>query len=205
MIGVGENIYIPLRFALAFGEKTKVQTTTRSPIFAKNEKSYPIKQKCKFTLPDSNGIDQYVYNLSDIEAEQIIVIAESVKENATWFPLLTHLETFAPVTWISLTVPYKEENKMKLHTNELVKTSYSPDDITFLLKDLSNVQIEASTETRENSFQHGSHYAESLPIEYRPTAEYTKIYYQALEDSADRRCTISWYFNKTSEKICRHR
>lgn len=107
VLGVGENIYIPLRFALAFGEKTKVQTTTRSPIFAKNEKSYPIKQKCKFTLPDSNGIDQYVYNLADIEAEQIIVIAESVKENATWFPLLTHLETFAPVTWVSLTMPYE--------------------------------------------------------------------------------------------------
>lgn len=74
---------------------------------------------------------------------------------------------------------------MKLHTNELVKTSYSPDDITFLLKDLSNVQIESSIETREKSFQNGSHYAESLPIEYRPTAEYTKVYDQALEDSAD--------------------
>lgn len=107
VIGIGENIYIPLRFAFAFGEKTKVQTTTRSPILAKNEKSYPIKQKCKFTLPDSNGIDQYVYNLSDIEAEQIIVIAESVKENTTWFPLLTHLENFAPVTWLSLTKPYE--------------------------------------------------------------------------------------------------
>lgn len=74
---------------------------------------------------------------------------------------------------------------MKLQTNELVKTSYSPDDITFLLKDLSNVQIESSIETREKSFQNGAHYAESLPIEYRPTAEYTKVYDQALEDSAD--------------------
>ncbi|WP_229677374.1 phosphoribosyltransferase domain-containing protein [Psychrobacillus lasiicapitis] len=108
VIGVGENIYFPLRFALAFGEKTKVQTTTRSPIFAKNEKSYPIKQKCKFTLPDSNGIDQYIYNLAEVEAEQIIVIAESVKEKTTWFPLLTHLENLAPVTWISLTMPYEE-------------------------------------------------------------------------------------------------
>ncbi|WP_246096881.1 phosphoribosyltransferase domain-containing protein [Psychrobacillus soli] len=107
VIGVGENIYIPLRFALALGEKTKVQTTTRSPIYAKNEKLYPIKHKCKFTLPDSNGIDQYVYNLSDVEAEQIIVVAESVKESTTWFPLLTHLETFAPVTWISLTMPFE--------------------------------------------------------------------------------------------------
>ncbi|GGA33196.1 cysteine protease StiP family protein [Psychrobacillus lasiicapitis] len=74
---------------------------------------------------------------------------------------------------------------MKLHTNELVKTSYSPEDITFLLKDLSNVQIESSIESREKSFQSGSHYSESLPIEYRPTAEYVKVYEQALKDSAD--------------------
>lgn len=107
VIGVGENIYIPLRFALAFGEMTKVQTTTRSPILAKNETSYPIKQKCKFALPDANGIDQYVYNLAHVEAEQIIVIAESVKDKITWFPLLTHLETCAPVTWISLTKPFE--------------------------------------------------------------------------------------------------
>ena len=55
VIGMGENIYIPQRFALALGEQTTVQTTTRSPIFAKNENNYPIKYKSKFTLPDSNG------------------------------------------------------------------------------------------------------------------------------------------------------
>ena len=107
IIGIGENIYIPQRFALKFGSQTKVQTTTRSPIFAKNEKSYPIKHTCKFILPDSNGIDQYLYNLSDVEVEQIIVIAESVSNQASWFPLLTHLESIAPVTWLSLTLPNK--------------------------------------------------------------------------------------------------
>ena len=107
VIGMGENIYIPQRFALALGEQTTVQTTTRSPIFAKNENNYPIKYKSKFTLPDSNGIDQYLYNLQDVGADQIIVIAESVNDQSTWFPLLTHLETIAPVTWLSLTPPNK--------------------------------------------------------------------------------------------------
>ena len=79
VIGIGENIYIPQRFALALGEQTTVQTTTRSPIFAKNENNYPIKYKSKFTLPDSNGVDQYLYNLQDVGSDQIIVIAESVK------------------------------------------------------------------------------------------------------------------------------
>jgi hypothetical protein len=75
---------------------------------------------------------------------------------------------------------------VKLDTFGLVKTSYRAEDITFLLKDLSNVQIESSVEMREKSFQLGSHYAESLPIEYRPTAAYTDLYYQALKDSSDR-------------------
>ena len=75
---------------------------------------------------------------------------------------------------------------MKLNVSELVKTSYRSEDITFLLKDLSNVQIESSNETREKSFQQGNHYFESLPIEYRPSAAYTQLYHQALRDTSDR-------------------
>ncbi|WP_260858032.1 cysteine protease StiP family protein [Bacillus sp. FJAT-22090] len=74
---------------------------------------------------------------------------------------------------------------MKLNTTDLVKTSYPPEDITFLLKDLSDVKIESSVENREKSFQQGNHYAESLPIEYRPSTEYTHLYHQALRDSSD--------------------
>ena len=109
VIGLGENIYIPLRFALTFGNNTKVQTTTRSPILAKTEELYPIQHKCKFMLPDSNGINQYLYNLSEIDAEQIIVISESVQDPTTWFPLLSYLETLAPVSWLSLTLPARGE------------------------------------------------------------------------------------------------
>lgn len=110
IIGVGENIYLPLRFALSFGPNTKVQTTTRSPILAKTEGSYPIQHKCKFALPDSKGIDQYLYNLSKIDADQIIVISESVQDQASWSPLLSYLETLAPVSWVSLTLPNRGEN-----------------------------------------------------------------------------------------------
>lgn len=106
VIGIGENIYIPHRLALKLGQHTKVQTTTRSPVFADNKDTYPIKHKCKFFLPDSHGIDQYLYNLPDVKADQIVVIAESVSDQATWLPLLTYLESFAPVTWLSLTVPH---------------------------------------------------------------------------------------------------
>lgn len=74
---------------------------------------------------------------------------------------------------------------MTINTDGLVKSSYSKEDITFLLKDLSDVQIESSVESREQLFQTGSHYSETLPIENRPTSEYTELYQQAMQDSAD--------------------
>lgn len=107
VIGLGENIYIPCRIALALGKHTKIQTTTRSPIFAKNKENYPIKNKCKFILPDSNNIEQYLYNLTEHEFEQILVVAESVKNKDTWSPLLNYLQSKGPVTWLSLTAPTK--------------------------------------------------------------------------------------------------
>ncbi|MBG9769859.1 cysteine protease StiP family protein [Bacillus vallismortis] len=61
--------------------------------------------------------------------------------------------------------------------------SYPEEDVTFLLKDLSAVSIEKSTEEREKSIQSGIHYSEMLPIEYKPTDEYMKLFYASLEDS----------------------
>ena len=48
--------------------------------------------------------------------------------------------------------------------------SYPADDVTWLLKDLSGVALEAPVEEREAAVQAGTaHYAESLPIEYQPS------------------------------------
>lgn len=67
-----------------------------------------------------------------------------------------------------------------LKTDHLVKTSYSPEDITFLLKDMSKIQIESNIDNREKAFSLGQHYSESLPIEYRPSPEYLRLYNQAM-------------------------
>ena len=60
--------------------------------------------------------------------------------------------------------------------------SYSEDDVKFLLKDLSGVQLEGSTETREKRIQSGEHYSETLPVEYQPPEEYLKLFHQTLHD-----------------------
>lgn len=110
IIGIGENIYIPQRLALELGANTRVQTTTRSPIFPAEHASYPIKSKIKFKLPDSSGMNQYLYNLEEVKADRIIVVAESVRDRESWAPLLTHLHALAPVTWVALTSEEKQVN-----------------------------------------------------------------------------------------------
>jgi hypothetical protein len=66
-------------------------------------------------------------------------------------------------------------------------SSYAPDEVGWLLQDLSDVELEAPTEEREEAIQSGgAHYAESLPVEYQPSPEYERLFHQALEVSASR-------------------
>lgn len=64
--------------------------------------------------------------------------------------------------------------------------SYPEQDVTFLLKDLSSIEMEKSTEERERSIQSGAHYSEMLPIEYKPTESYMTLFYQSLEESKEK-------------------
>lgn len=68
--------------------------------------------------------------------------------------------------------------------------SYAAQDVTWLLKDLSDVSLEADTAVRERAIQSGAaNYAESLPVEYSPTPEYQGLYGQALERAGERIAT----------------
>ncbi|MCS0638266.1 phosphoribosyltransferase [Streptomyces sp. LP05-1] len=66
-------------------------------------------------------------------------------------------------------------------------SSYDPEEVGWLLQDLSAVTLEAPTEEREEAIQSGgAHYAESLPVEYQPSPEYQRLFRAALDDSAAR-------------------
>ena len=62
-----------------------------------------------------------------------------------------------------------------------VKTSYTPDDVILLLKDVTGLVEPQSTEERERLIQSGRHYCEMLPIEYVPTEKYMQVYEEALK------------------------
>ena len=64
---------------------------------------------------------------------------------------------------------------------EMMFSTYKPDDVIILLKDISGLVKPQSTEEREKLIQSGKHYSEMLPIEYEPSEAYLKTYYNALE------------------------
>ncbi len=60
--------------------------------------------------------------------------------------------------------------------------TYQKEDVIFLLKDLSGIVLEDSTENREKQMQSGGHYSESLPIEYQPPQKYVSLFWKTLEE-----------------------
>ncbi|EIT86200.1 hypothetical protein A374_06361 [Fictibacillus macauensis ZFHKF-1] len=64
--------------------------------------------------------------------------------------------------------------------------SYPQEDVTFLVKDLSDIEMERGTKEREAAIQSGTHYSEMLPIEYEPTAEYMALYHESLTRNASK-------------------
>ena len=62
----------------------------------------------------------------------------------------------------------------------LVKTSYSTEDVTLLLKDISGEVTPLPTEQREMLNQTGTHYSEMLPLEYKPTEEQMKKFEEII-------------------------
>lgn len=65
--------------------------------------------------------------------------------------------------------------------------SYAPDEVKWLLKDLSEVALEGDVADREQRIQAGlAHYAETLPVEFQPDAAYQELFGRVLAESAPR-------------------
>jgi len=64
--------------------------------------------------------------------------------------------------------------------------SYEPGDVTLLLTELRAEGLELPTAHREQLLREGGHYAETLPIEYQPTARYEALFAQLLAATTDR-------------------
>ncbi len=83
-----------------------------------------------------------------------------------------------------------------------MKSSYKPNDVTILLKDITGLIEPLDSSVRERLIQGGTHYSEMLPKEYPPSERYLSAYKDALYRYAD---ITAEAVGRVSDKIYRDR
>lgn len=202
VLGFEELMYAPLRLALELERsgaalEVRYSTTTRSPVLAVDDPGYAIRTRLVFPAHDEPADgpgERYAYNVADGGFDAVVAVVDSAADTAALHApdgLLAQLAAHIPHVVLAVVpshLPAPEREPMlpkPLRGPEF--SSYAPDEVGWLLQDLSDVELEAPTEEREEAIQSGgAHYAESLPVEYQPSDAYQELFHAALETSAAR-------------------
>ncbi|WP_329339687.1 phosphoribosyltransferase [Streptomyces sp. NBC_00663] len=200
ILGFEELMYAPLRLAreleqVAQGAEITYSTTTRSPVLAVDDPGYAIRSRIVFpahdTPADGPG-DRYAYNIAGAGFDVVVAVVDSTADTPELHAadgLLAQLAETAPHILLAVVPSYVPERPPMLPEplRGPAFSSYAPDEVGWLLQDLSDVTLEAPTEEREEAIQSGgAHYAESLPVEYQPSEQYQQLFHTALDESATR-------------------
>ncbi len=204
VLGFEEFMAAPLLVARAWADAepaaiVRFSTTTRSPALALDSIDYPLRTALTLasgeTLPPDDAGVRFAYNVAppqDAPAWDRIVAcfddqtfaASGQARTALLSQLVVcadQVDLMEVPTFVPLTAALPDVLRGPGFG------SYSAEEVGWLLKDLSDVPLEAPTANREREIQSGrAHYAESLPIEYQPDAAYTALFHQAVVESASR-------------------
>ncbi|OZE32407.1 hypothetical protein CH256_12235 [Rhodococcus sp. 05-2254-6] len=194
VIGHEELMYLPLRLAAALqerGHSALFQTTTRSPAYVLDLPGYPLRRGFEFTAPEDESGLRYLYNASGPDDATLVLVADAPADTDA---LAAAAETLAASGTDVLLVVVTGADPVALEVLRRARPlrgpdfgSYAADEVTWLLKDLSSVSLEAGIEEREKRIQAGeAHYAESLPVEYQPDLAYRELFEKVLQESASR-------------------
>lgn len=188
-------------------------TTTRSPVLAVDDPGYAIRTRLTFPAHDApaEGPGQrYAYNVAagsepDRRFDAVVAVVDSHGDSPALHAdggLLDRLADHTDRLLLAVVPAYTptprpagprppQRQAPAMPLPEPLRgpafSSYAADEVGWLLQDLSSVTLEAPTEEREEAIQSGgAHYAESLPVEYQPTAQYQELFHSALRTSAHR-------------------
>lgn len=195
VLGTEELMYAPLAIAVALtddGQRTvRFSTTTRSPVAVLDDPGYAIRSGIRFPASDrdSDPGDRFAYNVAGDWTDIVVVLDAPAATTAGTGPggLLPVLSRYADRVH-PLVLPVALGRPPELHGPEF--GSYAREEVTWLLKDLSEVPLEYDLATRERWIQSGqAHYAESLPVEYRPEPAYVELFHTQLGAVAERVAT----------------
>lgn len=198
VLGHEELMYLPLRLASALadrGHPALFQTTTRSPAYVLDESGYPLRRGFRFLAPELGEAEaRYVYNASGPKDALIVLVVDEPADTEVLFDAAGPARTIAASGVDVLVVVVRGADPAALTVSRRAVPltgpefgSYAPHEVTWLLKDLSAVALEADIAEREKKIQEGTaHYAESLPVEYQPDSAYRELFETVLHDSASR-------------------
>ncbi|WP_190223527.1 cysteine protease StiP domain-containing protein, partial [Streptomyces hydrogenans] len=198
------------------GLDVRYSTTTRSPVLAVDDPGYAIRTRLVFPAHDDPADgpgERYAYNVAGGGFDAVVAVVDSAADTPELHApdgLLAQLAAHIPRVVLAVVPSYTPRPRPRPHpqaaTERMAATeaperssmlpeplrgpafsSYAPEEVGWLLQDLSDVELEAPTEEREEAIQRGgAHYAESLPVEYQPSARYQELFHSALDASADR-------------------
>ncbi|MFF8768977.1 phosphoribosyltransferase [Kitasatospora sp. NPDC015120] len=214
-------------------DRVHSSTTTRSPVLAVDHPGYAIRTRLSFPAHDDPADDssreRYVYNVAPGAdparrfATVVLVVDDvadtpalhrgeraligrlrRVTDRVVLAVLPSHRPGALPAPPAAAAAPAAPApGPLPAPLHGPAFSSYRADEVSWLLKDLSGVALEAPTEEREEAVQNGgAHYAESLPVEYQPSPEYQELFHQALRASARR---IALAVGTVAETLLRER
>ncbi|WP_435643719.1 phosphoribosyltransferase [Streptomyces sp. H49] len=205
VLGFEELMYAPLRLAHQLERivtaQVRFSTTTRSPVLAVDDPGYAIRSRLVFPAHDDPADgpgERYAYNVAGGGFDAVVAVVDSAGDTpALHAPdgLLAHLAAQVPHVLLAVVPSYVPAPPRAPERPAMLPeplrgpafSSYAPEEVGWLLQDLSDVALEAPTEEREEAVQSGgAHYAESLPVEYQPSARYQELFHAALDASAAR-------------------
>ncbi|MFI6033032.1 phosphoribosyltransferase [Streptomyces sp. NPDC051315] len=205
VLGFEELMYAPLRLARELervvAAEVRYSTTTRSPVLAVDDPGYAIRSRIVFPAHDDPADgpgERYAYNVAGGGFDAVVAVVDSVADTGELHApdgLLSQLTAHTPHVVLAVVPSYVPEPLYVPERPAMLPeplrgpafSSYAPQEVGWLLQDLSEVTLEAPTEEREEAIQSGgAHYAESLPVEYQPSEQYQELFHAALETSAAR-------------------
>ncbi|MGY1815359.1 phosphoribosyltransferase [Blastococcus sp. SYSU D00820] len=202
VLGTEELMHLPVRIGAELagllagrGAEVLVSSTTRSPVLAVDDPGYAIRTALTFPSSD-RPVDgpgpRHAYNVAPpsgeapFDAAVLVVDDDGRRWGRSEERLPDRLAATVAGPVVVLTVPSarpRDAFPAPLRGPEF--GSYAPDEVAWLLTDLSSVALEAPVEEREEAVQSGAaHYAESLPVEYQPDREYQELFAAALRSGA---------------------
>ncbi|MFF9500755.1 phosphoribosyltransferase [Streptomyces sp. NPDC014656] len=198
------------------GLDVRYSTTTRSPVLAVDDPGYAIRTRLVFPAHDDPADgpgERYAYNVAGGGFDAVVAVVDSAADTPELHGpdgLLAQLAAHVPRVVLAVVPSYtprrQPQSQPQAATEPMAASeaperssmlpeplrgpafsSYAPEEVGWLLQDLSDVELEAPTEEREEAIQSGgAHYAESLPVEYQPSARYQELFHSALDASAAR-------------------